>query len=257
MAPMWWQGMYSPMHEGRFSADDWGLSPAVNEAILALARAGLLRSVSLFANLPFLGHGLAELEQTKVELAAHLNFTLGRPLSEHVPALTGKNGCFRSFRSFVARGFFGRMPAAQIRLEADAQLRFLRTRCRIEAVNGHQHVHLLPWMAEPVAEAAKAFGLRRLRVMDDPAHLPSHMAALLSRARYARAWPEAELELTHYLWPTGEWSEDRLRVKVERAGERALLVHPAVSDDFRSVEFSDGLRAERVREFDSLRGLKR
>lgn len=247
--------MCSPMPEPIFSADDWGLSPAVNDAILELAEAGLLRSVSLFANLPHLGHGLGELERTGVELAAHLNFTLGRPLTENVPSLTNRHGCFRGFRSFVARGLLGLISREEVRREAEAQLRALRTRCKIESVNGHQHAHLLPWMATPVAEAAKAFGITKVRFMEDRAHLPSLLATRWSRANYARAWPEAVLEPTLYLWPTGGWSERRLERKVARAAERALLVHPAAEDDFAGLEFKDRLTAARVREFERLRRL--
>lgn len=241
--------------EGRFCADDWGLSTAVNDAILELARAGLLRSVSLFANLPYLGHGLGELESTGVELAAHLNFTLGRPLSEGVPSLRRRDGRFRSFRSFLARGLLGLVRPDEVREEAEAQLRHLRSRCLISAVNGHQHVHLLPWMAEPVAQAARAFGITKVRFMDDPAHTPSRLATRWCRRRYLRAWPEAELERTHYLFPTGQWSASELEAKVAGAEERALLIHPATHDDFASLEFSDGLRAARVSEFRSLKGL--
>lgn len=239
----------------RFHADDWGLSPAVNEAILELAEAGYLRSVSLFANLPYLGHGLAELERTGVELAAHLNFTLGRPLSEACPSLTGHSGLFRPFRSLVARGLLGLVREGDVRSEAEVQLRALRSRCVISAVNGHQHAHLLPWLVRPVAEAAHAFGIRRVRSMEDPAHWPSRLASRFARAKMARAWPEAETEPTLYLWPTGRWQPGRLARKLEEAGDRALLVHPAARDDFAEVEFRDGLTADRVREFELLRGL--
>lgn len=247
--------MFLPMPDTRasFSADDWGLSPAVNEAILELARAGVLRSVSLFANLPYLEHGLNELERAGVELAAHLNFTLGRPLSDQVPSLVNPEGRFRAFRPFLWRGLFGLVCKEEVRREAEAQLRLLGSRCAISSVNGHQHAHLLPWMAEPIALAAKAFGIQKVRMMEDPAHRPSLLATRWSRGRYRRAWPEAELEPAHYLWPTGAWSPDRLAAKIEKAEGRALLVHPATADDFYSVEFADSLRAERVREFRSLR----
>lgn len=248
--------MYSPRHElrARFSADDWGLSPGVNEAILELAGSGLLRSVSLFANLPYLHTGLGELERTGVELHAHLNFTLGRPLTD-APCLRSSSGALHPFPSFVVRGLLGRLRQAEIEEEAGAQLDLLQAECRIAAVNGHQHCHLLPWMAGPLAAAAGKRGIGRFRRMGDMGHLPSRLADQWSARRWKQAWPEATGEDTHYLWPTGKLGEAGVLRKVRAAGDRALLVHPAARDDFLSVEFADGLRGARVSEFEVLRRL--
>jgi predicted glycoside hydrolase/deacetylase ChbG (UPF0249 family) len=243
------------MLKGHFSADDWGLSPAVNEAILELAEAGLVRSVSVFANLPYTETGLERLAATGVELAAHVNFTLGRPLGPHAASLRGRSGAFHPFRAFLRRGFLGLLRRDEIEAEARAQLARLGGLCRIQSVNGHEHVHALPWMIAPLAAAARAHGVRRLRLMVDPSHKASCWTAACTRRLLRREWGDG-LEPTHYLFPTGGWSERRLGEKLAAAGGRPVVVHPAARDDFASLEFADGLRRARVDEFESLRRLR-
>jgi predicted glycoside hydrolase/deacetylase ChbG (UPF0249 family) len=235
----------------RFAADDWGISPGVNEAILELAERGLLRSVSLFAHLPHTEYLLRRLQATGVELAAHCCFTLGRPLTG-AQSLRERSGKFHSFGRFLLLGLAGRLDAEEVRAETAAQLDRLRALAPIVSLNGHQNVHLLPWMAAPLASAAAERGIRRVRFLDDSAHWPSRLAGFWGRRAWERAGTGCVLEPTHYLYPTGFWSKEQVFHKVERAESRSLLVHPAVRDDFAQMEFSDGLRAARVKEYRSL-----
>lgn len=239
------------MLKARFAADDWGLSPAVNEAILEFAEAGVLRSVSLFANLPFTELGLERLRQTNAGLSAHLNFTLGRPL---LPAktLTQGDGSFFTFSEFMKLGIRGRLDSEEIFREAEAQLKRLKNLAPIESVNGHQHVHFLPWMVGPISRACSKAGIFRIRKMVDPAHPASALMSLWSARSYARALPGVEWERTAYLWPTGRLGASQIRRKLNRSGELPLLIHPSKSDDFDRVEFSDKLRAPRVYEYREL-----
>ncbi len=242
------------MLKARFAADDWGLSPAVNEAILELAEAGILRSVSLFANLPFTELGLERLRQTNTGLSAHLNFTLGRPL---LPAktLTKGDGSFFTFGEFVKLGIRGRLDSEEIFRETEAQLKRLKNLVPIESVNGHQHVHFLPWMVDPVSRACSKAGISRIRKMVDAVHPASALMSFWSARSYARALPGVEWERTAYLWPTGRLGASQIRRKLSRSGDLPLLIHPATSDDFAQQEFSDELRSPRVKEYRQLREL--
>ena len=180
----------------RFSADDWGLSPGVNEGILRLGKEGLLSSVSVMANLPYLEDGLAELIRTEIPLVAHLNFTLGRPVSQSVPSLCNGRGEFWSFKQFFIRGMFGSLDASDIFNEAFFQLQFLTRKVPIESLNCHQHLHLVPWVVAPLSEAARKFGIKKIRWTIDPGHFPSWIGSLWVDGQFKKYWPEAKREAT-------------------------------------------------------------
>jgi predicted glycoside hydrolase/deacetylase ChbG (UPF0249 family) len=63
----------------RITADDWGLTPAINLGILNLAQSGVVRRVSLMAWAPSVECHLNELLQVSdIELGLHLDFTAQR-----------------------------------------------------------------------------------------------------------------------------------------------------------------------------------
>src|SRR4051812_8488214 len=105
-----------------FAADDWGFSPAINEAILEFARRGILRSVSCVANAPYVTYQLDELlaygEKNNLSFSLHLNFTYGRPLS--------LGGTFGSHSALLRRCLFGRIDREDVVKEFEAQLMAMR-----------------------------------------------------------------------------------------------------------------------------------
>ena len=91
------------------NADDYGLSPGVNQGVLAAHRLGLVTSATLMANLPAAVAAVAAAPPT-LALGLHLNLTTGEPCAgaARVPSLVDASGHFLRLRSPAA----GVEPAA-------------------------------------------------------------------------------------------------------------------------------------------------
>ncbi|MBX3020972.1 MAG: ChbG/HpnK family deacetylase [Bdellovibrionales bacterium] len=229
-----------------FAADDWGFSPAINEGILHLAERGWLRSVSCAGNAPYLQHGIERLRTLDVTVSLHLCFTYGSPLSTSVPSLV-RGGKFLSHRHFMLKGMTGRIASEDLVREFTAQLATLRAQdLQVEMLDGHHHVHLLPFVAHALTPHLESQGIRRLRALRDPAHIFSYAQTVFFQNFIGK---NREMAFCHYLRPADLRSRATLIDKIDRAGERPLLVHPASYNDFSESEMTDGLRGARVHEF--------
>jgi len=246
-------------------ADDWGLSPGVNLGILALCEAGVVRGVSVLANLEHTERDLAGLRGAPVEVSLHLNLTLGRPLSrpDEVPSLCGADDCFQPLRALLGRCLAGRVSPGEIALEGSRQIRRLRSLGLVpRGVEGHHHVHLLPRVAAALAPVLEAEGVAWLRLPADPVHAPSWLAghAHLAWQRWGRAPPalgDLEWRPTLRLCKADLRSDEAFAAKMARAAGRPVIAHPAQCDDLAAVAHPDPYRAGRLLEYRRLMDLAR
>ncbi len=170
-----------------YHADDFGVSPAQSEKILACFREGALNSISILPNVPDLSGAHALLERTdperRIRRVLHLNFVEGRPLAgaERTSLLTDDKGYFdKSFvKLFIwSRTLNGkRRQALKIQLCAEirAQLRAVTSEhdFGITAVDSHQHYHMIPivfdcLMQVLAEEEFKPLTIRQVRIPVDP-----------------------------------------------------------------------------------------
>jgi len=138
-------------------ADDYGLGPAVDRGILALAAQRRLSALSCIVTAPrWASAGLA-LRDCRAATGLHFNLTEGQPLSE---ALREHWPRFPGLASLMTQAFVGRLPAA-LADEFQAQLqRFIATVGRApHFIDGHQHVHALPGVRPIALAAAQSLGL--------------------------------------------------------------------------------------------------
>lgn len=186
-----------------FHADDFGVTPAQSEKILACHADGVLNSVSILPNVPDLAGALGVLDRadpdgSRIRRVLHLNFVEGRPLAgaENVPLLTDRTGYLdKSFIQYfkwdlVKRGAARRKLMHQIKLEIAAQIRAVTAvhDFRITAVDSHQHYHMIPIIFDSLMEvlADQEFahlGIRYIRAACDP------LLPLLRDARMLRSVP--------------------------------------------------------------------
>jgi hopanoid biosynthesis associated protein HpnK len=151
------------------TADDFGASLAVNEAVERAHRAGILTCASLMVGseaaadavqrarrLPDLGVGL------------HVVLVDGRPVlpADAVPDLVEADGRFglRLVRAGV-RFFF--LPRVRCQLEAEIRAQFnafQATRLPLDHVNAHKHMHLHPTVLGLVLRIGSSYGLRAVRL---------------------------------------------------------------------------------------------
>lgn len=131
-------------------ADDFGIGPAVSQAILELAVEGLISGTVLLVTSPYAEQAVHAWRRAgcPVELGWHPCLTLDRPIlpAERVPSLVGPDGCFWPLRHFLWRVLTGRLRAREVRAELRAQYRrFYELVGRPpRLVNAHQHVQLFP-----------------------------------------------------------------------------------------------------------------
>lgn len=156
------------------NADDFGLTPGVNRAIVELHQAGVLTSATLMAN--------ASATEEAIRLAGanpglgvgcHVVLVDGRPVlpAEQVPSLIDREtGCFvPKLTTFLRRLFTGRIRAAEMEAEAAAQMARLRDRgVPLTHIDSHKHTHMFPPVLRPVLRAARAAGIGAVRNPFEP-----------------------------------------------------------------------------------------
>lgn len=133
--------------------DDYGLHAGVNAAALALARQGRLSAIGCMVGAPQWREGaaaLAAVDPARVDLGLHFDLT------QH-PLLPGVQ---RPLSQWLLRSYAGAVDRALLRREIDAQLdAFAATLGRAPTyIDGHQHVHQLPGVREPLLAALRARG---------------------------------------------------------------------------------------------------
>ena len=149
--------------EASLSVDYWGLSPAINDAILSLVERRLVYSVSILANSAFLTYRLNELigASNRPLLGLHFNLTEGHACANAPSNLTDKSGKFLGLsnllRIVLAQILKPRSSSTYWACEAQAQMdQIQRYKIPLDYLDGHHHVHLLP----PILDAILPFIVR-------------------------------------------------------------------------------------------------
>jgi len=140
-------------------ADDFGMNPAINAGVLALARQGRLSGTSVLVDGPALNAAdLAALSQAGLQVGLHLNFT--EPL--------GQAGLCMPLGAFIRAAFLGRLPAERLRHGVLAQWqRFQALFGRLpDYIDGHQHVHQLPMVRDALLRVLPPAGRGRPWIRD-------------------------------------------------------------------------------------------
>jgi predicted glycoside hydrolase/deacetylase ChbG (UPF0249 family) len=156
------------------NADDFGMAPGVNRAVLELHAAEVLTSATLMAR------AAATEEAAKMALAmpslgvgCHIVLVDGTPTSdpEAIPSLVEPNttALFPSIGEFLKRLYTARIRTAEIEAEAAAQIALLQSYgLRLTHIDTHKHMHMFPLVLRPVLRAARAAGIRAIRNPFEP-----------------------------------------------------------------------------------------
>jgi hopanoid biosynthesis associated protein HpnK len=158
-------------------ADDFGLSPLVNEAVEQAAQHGILTSASLMVGAPAAEDAVRRAKKLrgKLRVGLHLVVVEGRAMlpRRSIPRLVNDAREFPSDQ--VAMGFryaFNRDARAQLAREIRAQFAVFRS-CglALDHANAHKHMQLHPVVGQIMLDIGKEYGLRAVRV---PAERPVH-----------------------------------------------------------------------------------
>lgn len=156
------------------NADDFGLTPGVNRAILELHQGGVLTSTTLMARAGATEDAIRmALATPSLGVGCHVVLVDGEPVlpAQEIPTLIDpKTGRFPdSLVVFLRRLFTGRVSSAEIEAEAAAQIALLRNAgLRLTHIDSHKHTHMFPPVLRPVLRAARAAGIRAVRNPFEP-----------------------------------------------------------------------------------------
>ena len=169
-------------------ADDFGLSEAVNRAVIAAHENGIVTAASLMAGGDAFEHAVAlAKDHPTLDVGVHLTLTEQHPTAPaaDVPSLVGPDGKFAPHAfQFAKRYLRGDIALTHVRAELDAQIRRVVDHGLVPShLDGHQHVHVLPGIARIVAELAGAYGIRAVRCPAE--RLRGYMLKDLARTRSA------------------------------------------------------------------------
>ena len=225
------------MESVTFTADDFGLSLGVNEAVERAHRHGLLDAASLMVAGPAAADAVARAQRNPgLRVGLHAVLVEG-------PALT-QDGWLSSrqtklgFEYAFARRSLAREIAAQYAA-------FDATGLKLDHVNAHKHMHLHPVVGNLLIDIGRDHHLRAIRVPSEP---PAVLAACgtrasaAARALYAftgwlrRAATRAHLRVTDHCFGlawSGHMTAPRLRALAAHLprGTSEVYLHPAAFRD--------------------------
>lgn len=160
-----------------FTADDFGLTEAVNEAVERAHRHGMLTTTSLMVTAPANGDAIRRAKANPtLNVGLHLVLADGQPAlpPETIPDLIDDQGQFGTAMARASVRFFflprvRRQLAAEIRAQYEI---FKRAGLRLDHVNAHKHFHLHPTVLGLAIAIGRDYGVTAIRYPHEPL-LPS------------------------------------------------------------------------------------
>jgi hopanoid biosynthesis associated protein HpnK len=174
------------------TADDFGNSVPINEAVERGHRGGVLSAASLMVGAPAMADAVERARHLpSLGVGLHLTLVDGNPVLApgQIPSLLEPDGRFSNDPvRFGIKLYFS--PRAQRQAEAEIRAQFERfhaTGLPMDHVNGHQHFHLHPVVTRAIARIAPDFGAPPVRVPLEPLW-PSWRAAGDRPVRRLASW---------------------------------------------------------------------
>ena len=174
------------------TADDCGLTDAINQKTYDLHQAGYISAASVMTNYPAHQHALALFRNCpELDLGIHLSLTDGHPVTGdegHHPHLLNEDFSFRGNLSLYLRShFFSAGATRWILNELDAQMRrFTEAGLRPRHISTHHHFHTIPLLRRIVRELAQEYAVDWVRAHDFRASVSAHNIFLRRQRRRER-----------------------------------------------------------------------
>lgn len=155
------------------TADDFGLHESVNEAVEQASHAGILTAASLMVAAPAAADAILRARRLPhLRVGLHLVLADGRAMLDPdlIPGLADRTGMMNS-RMFANGVRFFASPTLRRQLETEIRAQFsafARTGLALDHVNAHKHFHVHPTLLEMLLRIGRDFGLRAVRVPDEP-----------------------------------------------------------------------------------------
>ena len=155
------------------SADDFGISPEVNEAVERAHRDGILRATSLMVGAPAAADAVERARRLpNLAVGLHVVLVFGRPVlpPQQIPDIVGRDGAFLTDLVRAGVRFFFR-PRVRRQLEAEIRAQFERfaaTGLALDHVNAQCHMHVHPTIFRLLLQVGRDYGVRAIRLPREP-----------------------------------------------------------------------------------------
>jgi chitin disaccharide deacetylase len=154
------------------TADDFGISKEVNEAVESAHKTGILTTASLMVGEPFAADAVERARQMPdLAVGLHVALSRARPVSplDRIPDLVDSHGQLRS--DLVGSGFrFFFLPGVRRQLETEITAQFeafAQSGLYLDHVNAHNHLHLHPTVLSLLLKTGKRYGMKSVRLPKD------------------------------------------------------------------------------------------
>lgn len=216
------------------TADDFGASLPVNEAVEAAHRDGILTAACLMVGAPRARDAIERARRLPdLGVGLHVVVVRGKPVlpPDRIPDLVDRSGCFDG--NLVRAGFryfflprVRRQLAAEIRAQFEA---FRATGLALDHANAHNHMHLHPTVLGMIVDIGREFGLTAVRLPHEPGggiFLAPWVASMKRRLR------RAGLGFNDFIFgirDTGRMDGETLRRTIAALpdGVSEIFLHPA------------------------------
>lgn len=236
--------MYTPRPMRRIviTADDFGFSESVNEAVERGFRDGVLRSASLMVSAPAAADAVARAQRLPaLRVGLHVTVVQGVPLLPpvEVPHLVDADGRFPDNLLTAALGWFFHPPTrSELGREIAAQFAAFRaTGLALDHVDVHNHMHLHPSVLSEIIANLRP-GEAAVRLPREPLALAGVAGLLLAPWMALMAARLRRAGIAHNDWllgvrDSGRVDEACLLGYLERLppGKVEIHLHPAVTRD--------------------------
>ena len=233
-----------------FSADDFGLTEAVNEGIERAHRDGILQAASLMVAGPAAADAVRRARANpSLRVGLHLVVIEGPSALPHaaIPDLIDETGQFPSDQFRLGLNYFFR-PRVRRQLLAEIRAQFAAfaaTGLALDHANAHKHMQLHPTVGAMMLRAGAEHGLRRIRIPAEPPQVlarcdtpPTLGDKLLYRwttllRRQARIAGVTTNDQCFGLAWSGHMTADRIRRLLSNLpeGDTEIYFHPAARRD--------------------------
>ena len=234
------------------TADDFGASLQVNDAVERAHREGVLTAASLMVAAPAAADAVARARgMPRLGVGLHLVLVEGRPAlpPQALPHLVDSAGHFHT--DMVRAGatmFFNPAARRELAAEITAQFQaFADTGLPLDHVNAHKHFHLHPTIAGLILKIGRRFGMPMARFPLEPRGVLARVEpggryppapvvdlwAAMARARFRRAGIRAPDHVFGLAW-SGAMITPRLRGIIDHlpTGLNEIYLHPATDGDW-------------------------
>ncbi|HEU0196620.1 MAG TPA: hopanoid biosynthesis-associated protein HpnK [Nevskiaceae bacterium] len=155
------------------TADDFGLDPAVNEAVERAYTGGVLNATSLMVSSPAAADAVARAKRMPgLAVGLHLVLADGHATlpASRIPDLVGPDGRFGDHMARDGAKFF-LLPHVRRQLAAEIEAQFAAfsaTGLKLDHVNAHKHFHIHPTILSLILDIGKDFGVQAVRLPAEP-----------------------------------------------------------------------------------------